>query len=184
MNTVVFPTLMTSRLRLVEVQSEHAPAIYEIFSNHEVLKYYGMDPFQELAQAENMVQHFKNNFDAKRGMRWAIINNPDNRFIGTIGLNNLSLGMKKAEIGFEIHPDFWRSGITSEALHAVLDYAFEELDLHRMGAVTFLGNDASIGLLKKQGFMEEGKLRSYLFQNGQSHDALVFSLMHGEWNKK
>ena len=35
--------------------------------------------------------------------------------------------MKKAEVGFEIHPDFWRSGITSEALQAVLDYSFEEL---------------------------------------------------------
>ncbi|WP_318617645.1 GNAT family protein [Sporosarcina sp. YIM B06819] len=179
---MTFPTLLTSRLRLTEVQVEHAPAIFEIFSNREVLKYYGMDPFQELVQAENIVRHFKNSFDTKRGMRWAIINNDDNRFIGTIGLNNLSLGMKKAEVGFEIHPDFWRSGITSEALHAVLDYSFEELGLHRMGAVTFLANDASIGLLKKQGFLEEGKLRSYLFQNGQSHDAFVFSLLREEWN--
>ena len=183
-NTVTFPTLKTPRLRLTEVQVEHAPAIFEILSNPEVLKYYGMDPFQELAQAENIVQHFKNNFDIKRGLRWAIINNQDNRFVGTIGLNNLSLGMKKAEVGFEIHPDFWRSGITSEALQAILDYAFEELDLHRMGAVTFLANDASIGLLKKQGFLEEGKLRSYLFQNGQSHDALVFSLLCEEWHIK
>ena len=181
---MIFPTLTTPRLRLTEVQVEHAPAIFEILSNPEVLRYYGMDPFQELAQAENMVQHFKNNFDAKRGMRWAIINNKDNRFVGTIGLNNLSLGMKKAEVGFEIHPDFWRIGITSEALYAVLDYAFEELDLHRMGAVTFLANDASIGLLKKQGFLEEGKLRSYLFQNGQSYDALVFSLLREEWKRK
>ncbi|MEK5037536.1 GNAT family N-acetyltransferase [Sporosarcina sp. FSL K6-3457] len=179
---MTFPTLTTRRLLLTEVQAEHAPAIFEIFSNPEVLKYYGMDPFRELAQAESIVQHFKNSFETKRGLRWAIINNEDNRFLGTIGLNNLSLGMKKAEIGFEIHPDFWRSGITSEALHAVLDYAFEELDLHRMGAVTFLANDASIGLLKKQGFSEECKLRSYLFQNGQSHDALMFSLLREEWN--
>ena len=179
-----FPTLQTSRLRLTEVQAEHAPAIFEILSNLEVVKYYGMDPFRELVQAENIVQHFKKSFDKKRGMRWAIINNQDNRFVGTIGLNNLAVGMKKAEVGFEIHPDFWRSGITSEALHAVLDYAFEELDLHRMGAVTFLANDASIGLLKKQGFSEEGKLRSYLFQNGQSHDALVFSLLREEWQLK
>ena len=181
---VTLPMLMTSRLSLTEVQAQHAPAIFEILSNPEVVKYYGMDPFQELAQAENMVRHFKNNFDTKRGMRWAIINNQDNRFVGTIGLNNLALGMKKAEIGFEIHPDFWRRGITSEALHAVLDYAFEDLDLHRMGAVTFLANDASIGLLKKRGFSEEGKLRSYLFQNGQSHDALVFSLLREEWHIK
>lgn len=183
-STVTFPTLLTTRLRLTEAQVEHAPAIFEILSNPEVVRYYGMDPFQELAQAENIVQHFKNNFDIKKGMRWAIINNQSNRFVGTIGLNNLAIGMKKAEVGFEIHPDFWRSGITSEALQAVLDYAFEELDLQRIGAVTFPANEASIGLLKKQGFMEEGKLRSYLFQNGQSHDALVFSLLREEWHIK
>ena len=97
-------------------------------------------------------------------------------------MNNLALGMKKAEVGFEIHPDFWRSGITSEALQAVLDYSFDELGLHRVGAVIFPANVASFGLLKKSGFIEEGKLRSYLFQNGHSHDALVFSILHSEWN--
>ena len=102
--------------------------------------------------------------------------------VGTIGLNNLALGMKKAEVGFEIHPEFWRGGITSEALRAVLNYSFNNLGLHRMGAVTFPANVASISLLKKNGFEEEGKLRSYLFQNGESHDALLFSLLYTEWD--
>ena len=136
----------------------------------------------ELIQAERIIEHFISTFEMKKGMRWAIIVNDGDRFVGTIGLNNLALGMKKAEIGFEIHPDFWRSGITSEALQAVLDYSFEKLGLHRMGAVTFPENSASIGLLKKNGFVEEGKLRSYLVQNGHSHDALIFSILHTEWN--
>ena len=99
-------------------------------------------------------------------------------FAGTIGLNNLSKGMKRAEIGFELHPDFWRTGITSEAVKAVVDYSFTELGLQRMGAVTFLDNVASINLLEKHGFEQEGILRSYLFQNGQFHDARVFSVLN------
>ncbi len=184
MNTMTFPNLTTPRLRLTEVQENHAPALFEVFSNPEAMKYYGMDPLQELIQAENIVQHFKNTYESKRGIRWAIIIEDGNRFVGTIGLNNLALGMKKAEIGFEIHPDFWRTGITSEALRAVLDYTFEELAIYRMGAFTFPANEASSGLLKKHGFVEEGKLRGYLFQNGQSHDALVFSLLRTEWAAK
>ena len=179
---MTFPILTTPRLRLTEVEPDHAPALFAIFSNPEVVKYYGMDPMHELAQAEKIIEHFKSTYETKRGMRWAITIKDGNRFVGTIGLNNLALGMKKAEVGFEIHPDFWRSGITSEALQAVLDYSFEELGLHRMGAVTFPANSASIGLLKKNGFVEEGKLRSYLFQNGHSHDALIFSILHTEWN--
>lgn len=178
---MTFPILITPRLRLVEVEPDHASALFTIFSNPEVVKYYGMDPMHELAQAEKIIEHFKSTYETKRGMRWAITIKGGNQFIGTIGLNNLALGMKKAEVGFEIHPDFWRSGITSEALQAVLDYSFDELGLHRMGAVTFPANSASIGLLEKNGFMEEGKLRSYLFQNGHSHDALIFSILHTGW---
>ncbi|WP_342514898.1 GNAT family protein [Sporosarcina sp. FSL K6-1522] len=177
----MFPTLTTARLRLTEVHANHAPTIFEILSNPNVVKYYGMDPFHSMEQEEQIVQHFKNIYELKRGIRWAIIIERENKFVGTIGLNNLAVGMKRAEVGFEIHPDFWRSGVTSEALQAVLDYAFEELNLHRMGAVTFPENRASIGLLKKYGFVEEGKLRSYLFQNGQSHDALIHSLLHTDW---
>lgn len=179
---MTFPILTTPRLQLTEVESDHASALFNLFSNPEVVKYYGMDPMNELAQAEKIIQHFKRTYEMKKGMRWAITIKEGNKFVGTIGLNNLALGMKKAEVGFEIHPDFWRSGITSEALRAVLAYSFEELGLHRMGAVTFPANSASIGLLKKSGFVEEGKLRSYLFQNGQSHDALVFSILHTEWD--
>ena len=179
---MTFPILTTPRLRLTEVEQDHSFALFTIFSNPEVVKYYGMDPMNELAQAEKIIEHFKSTYEIKKGIRWAITLNDGNNFVGTIGLNNLALGMKKAEVGFEIHPDFWRSGITSEALQAVLDYSFEKLGLHRMGAVTFPANRASIGLLEKNGFVEEGKLRSYLFQNGHSHDALIFSILHTEWN--
>ncbi|WP_186671782.1 GNAT family N-acetyltransferase [Sporosarcina sp. BP05] len=179
---MTFPNLTTPRLRLTEVEQDHSSALFTIFSNPEVVKYYGMDPMHELAQAEKIIEHFKSTYEIKKGIRWAITLNDGNHFVGTIGLNNLALGMKKAEVGFEIHPDFWRSGITSEALQKVLDYSFDELGLHRMGAVTFPANRASIGLLKKNGFVEEGKLRSYLFQNGHSHDALMFSILHTECN--
>jgi [ribosomal protein S5]-alanine N-acetyltransferase len=174
---MIFPELETERLRLVEVNEEHANGIFDNFSNPAVLQYYGMDPMTELVQAEKLVEHFRKSFETNRGIRWAMIRKEDNRFVGTIGLNNLSKGMKRAEIGFEIHPDFWRTGMTSEAVKAVVEYSFTELGLHRMGAVTFLDNVASINLLLKHGFEQEGILRSYLFQNGQSHDARVFSVL-------
>ncbi|MFS0689916.1 GNAT family N-acetyltransferase [Sporosarcina sp. 179-K 8C2 HS] len=177
---MTFPELQTDRLYLVEVNKEHAQGVFDNFSNPAVLQYYGMDPMTELVQAEKLVERFKSSFLTGHSVRWAMIRKEDNRFMGTIGLNNLSKGMKRAEIGFEIHPDFWRTGITSEALKAVLHYSFKELGLHRMGAVTFLDNVASINLLEKHGFEQEGILRSYLFQNGQSHDARVFSVLKNQ----
>lgn len=174
---MTFTELETDRLHLIEVKMEHAQGLFDNFSNPIVLQYYGMDPMTELAQAEKLVERFKSSFLTGHSIRWAMVRKEDDRFVGTIGLNNLSKGMKRAEIGFEIHPDFWRTGMTSEALKAVLNYSFTEMGLHRMGAVTFLDNVASINLLKKHGFEQEGILRSYLFQNGQLHDARVFSVL-------
>lgn len=179
-----FPQLETDRLLLSEIGEEYASSIFAIFSNPLVVKYYGMNPLESMEQAEGMVNHFRLGFEAKRSMRWAILLKESNQFIGTIGLNNLNLGSKRAEIGFEIHPDYWRSGCTHEAALAVLSYSFNELKLNRMGAVTFVDNVASQGLLKKIGFQLEGRLRNYLFQNNQVFDGLLFSILPTEWEER
>lgn len=63
---------------------------------------------------------------------------------------------KRAEIGCETHPDYWRMGYTSEAIKEVLKYSFEKPDLYRIGAVTFPESKASNQLLEKLGFQREG----------------------------
>ncbi len=178
---MTFPVLETKRLNLVEIEAEHAPKLYEIFSKEEVIRYYGMAPFKSTEEAEGLVKSFGSQFSTKKAMRWGMIIKDTGEFIGTLGLNNLQIWGRRAEVGFEAHPDFWKKGYTSEAIREVLRYAFTELDLYRIGAVTFPANTASTTLLKKLGFKKEGELRGYLKQNGEFHDALIFSFLQPEW---
>lgn len=129
----------------------------------------------------NIIASFKQTYDTQQGIRWGILIRDSGTFIGTLGLNHLSLYSKKAEIGFELDPAKWRHGYAAEAIQAVLEYAFETLALHRMGAVTFLENEASVQLLTRLGFEEEGILRGYLYQDGSSHDGRIFSLLRPDW---
>lgn len=178
-----FPALETDQLGLVQISQQYAEPFYRIMSREDVTRYYGMDPLINLQEAAAVIDSFQTVFESKRGIRWGIVLKESEEFIGTIGLNNLNVRAKKSEIGYELHPDYWRKGLMQEAVQAVLHYAFEQLDLVRMGAVTFPDNAASSRLLKKLGFIEEGRLRSYLYQGGQSHDALLFSLLKTEWVK-
>lgn len=178
-----FPTLETDRLQLIRIGQEHAERFYDILSREVVTRYYGMDGLVNQQEASAIIDSFQTKFASKRGIRWGIVRKKNGEFIGTVGLNNLNVRAKKSEIGYELHPDYWHKGIMQEAIQAVLHYAFVELDLVRMGAVTFPDNRASIQLLRKMGFIEEGRLRSYLFQGGQSYDALIFSLLKPEWVK-
>ncbi|WP_214808045.1 GNAT family N-acetyltransferase [Exiguobacterium sp. s102] len=174
---MTFPVLQTERLQLVEVTPDHAEALFEILSDEAVTRFYGMDPLQEKSDALNIIKSFKQTFDGHQGIRWGIVIRDSRTFIGTLGLNHLNLYGKKAEIGFELDFAHWRRGYSSEAVQAVLTYAFKTLGLYRIGAVTFLENDASIQLLKGLGFEEEGILRGYLFQGGTSHNGRLFSLL-------
>ncbi len=176
-----FPILKTARLQLIEVTPEHAPALFHILSNEDVTRFYGMNPLREQEDALHIIESFKQTFDSRQGIRWGMIIRDGGTFIGTIGLNHLSLYSKKAEIGFELDPAHWRRGYVAEAIEAVLEYAFETLELYRMGAVTFLENTASIQLLTRIGFEEEGILRGYLFQDGTSHDGRIFSLLKPDY---
>jgi ribosomal-protein-alanine N-acetyltransferase len=178
---VLFPTLETDRLKLIEITQFHATSLFNILSLEEVTRYYGTDTFTSIEEAKKLIDMFQKNFYEKRSMRWGIVLKENNKFIGTLGLNGLQLKNKKAEIGYEIHSSYWRQGYTSEAIKEVLRYSYLELKLNRIGAVVYLENEASSNLLEKLGFKKEGELRDYLFQNNSYHTTSMFSLLKREW---
>ena len=174
----MFPILETDRLILREILPEDAKAIYAIFSNEEVTKYYGLKTFEQLKQAEDLIAAFASNFQNNRGIRWGIERKGIQGLIGTIGFNLWSPAHKKAEIGYDIHPDYWRAGYASEAVGEIVDYGFQEMELTRIGAIVFLENEGSNQLLLKQGFEKEGILKKYLYQNDKAFDVNVFAKIH------
>ncbi|MEK4425291.1 GNAT family N-acetyltransferase [Solibacillus sp. FSL K6-1523] len=171
----MFPKLQTERLVLREIKLQDATQIYQVFSNDEVTKYYGLKTFNKLEQAEKVIEAFATSFQEKRGIRWGIELKGKAGLIGTIGFNLWSPAHRRAEVGYEVHPDFWRFGYTSEALTKIVEYGFQEMKLTRIGAVVFLENEASNQLLLKQGFEKEGQLKNYMYQNNKAHDVTMFS---------
>ena len=178
-----FPALETKRLTLIRIDHQYDQEYFDIMSQKKVTRYYGIDSLKNREEATRMIDSFQTMFENKRGLRWGIILKETKEFIGTVGLNNLKTRDKKAEIGFELHPAKWRQGYMIEAVEEVLTFAFKKLGLFRMGAITFPANNASNRLLEKIGFTLEGRLRGYLYQNNQSHDALVYSILRSEWKQ-
>ncbi|MGE7093017.1 GNAT family N-acetyltransferase [Lysinibacillus sp. NPDC048646] len=173
----MFPTLETDRLLLREIKEEDAQGIFNCFSNNDVTRFYGQDTLESVEQAVKIVEFFSKIYTEKRGIRWGIEIKGNSGIIGTIGFNAWLPKHKRAEIGYEIHPDYWRNGFTTEAVTSVLSYGFEALDLTRIGAVVFIENEASNKLLTKLGFQQEGILRDYMYQNGKAHDTFVYSML-------
>ncbi|MEK4079822.1 GNAT family N-acetyltransferase [Solibacillus sp. FSL K6-1126] len=171
----MFPKLETKRLVLREILPSDAEDIYSIFSNEVVTKYYGLNTFKKIEQAEKLIEAFTINFQSEKGMRWGIEKKGVPGLIGTIGFNSWSKTHRRAEVGYEIYPDFWRNGYASEAVAKIVDHGFQEMELTRIGAIVFVENIGSSQLLMKQGFEKEGILRKYMYQNNEAFDVIMLS---------
>ena len=87
----------------------------------------------------------------------------------------------RAEIGFILNRDYWRSGLSFQALQAIINFAFDELDLHRIEADVDPANPGSLAILDKLGFKREGLFRDRWKVNKQWVDSVMLGLLRDEW---
>ncbi len=102
--------------------------------------------------------------------------------LGGLTLTNVRRGVAQtASLGYWIGERYARQGFMTEALGAALEFAFDQLTLHRVEAACLPNNDASRGLLEKVGFSREGHARGYLRINGVWQDHLLYAILRDDW---
>jgi [ribosomal protein S5]-alanine N-acetyltransferase len=106
-------------------------------------------------------------------VNFGIYNN--DKLIGKIRISNIVMGVfKNAFIGYSLDEKQQGKGYMSEAIKLVVEYAFEELELHRIEATTLLDNEKSQRVLRNSGFNELGISEKYLYINGIWRDHIIF----------
>ena len=110
-----------------------------------------------------------------------IFRSADGRLVGSIILSQVRRGVTQAgTVGYWIGEPFARRGYMTAAVAGVIDFAFGELGLHRLEAACLPGNGPSQTLLRRLGFQEEGRARSYLKINGRWEDHVLFALIESD----
>jgi RimJ/RimL family protein N-acetyltransferase len=102
--------------------------------------------------------------------------------VGGIGLTPGSdIHRVSAEVGYWLGEAFWGRGIATSALQGITNYAFEEFEiLNRVFAHVDADHSASIRVLEKAGYRQEGKLRGAAVKRGRIVDQWVFGITRGE----
>ncbi|RST77214.1 N-acetyltransferase [Siminovitchia acidinfaciens] len=172
-----FPEIQTKRLHLKEVRHTDAKDLHEFLSDGEVRKYIGIPPYTKMEETYKEIEWYDKIFNTKTGIRWGIALKDDPTIIGSCGFLNISQSNFRAEIGYELHRSYWRQGIVSEALEAVIKYGFEEMKLNRSEALIEPENVASVKLVERLGFLQEGLLREYEYGAGKFDDLYMYSLL-------
>jgi len=103
----------------------------------------------------------------------------DDALLGGVTLSNIRRGVAQtASLGYWTGQAFAGQGYMTAAVRAVLRYAWEDLDLHRVEAACQPDNAASRRVLEKAGFTHEGQARAYLRINGAWRDHLLFGIIN------
>lgn len=139
--------------------------------------------FDSLTRAafRRRLRMYRNEARQGTGYSFLIFRGADDALLGGVTLSNLRRGVSQcATLGYWIGAPYQRQGYMSEALPAVLRFAFDQLGLHRVEAACLPDNQASRSLLLKSGFREEGYAREYLRINGRWQDHVLFAILRND----
>jgi ribosomal-protein-alanine N-acetyltransferase len=100
------------------------------------------------------------------------------RGVGLIGVCFLDRRMhREFEVGYYIHRNHWSQGFATEAIEAIVPFAFGELEAHRVFARVDAENPKSAQVLERADFRLEGKLDQERLIKGESRETLVYVLL-------
>nr|WP_314590503.1 GNAT family N-acetyltransferase [Paenibacillus terrigena] len=157
---VIYPNIETERLFMRELTLDDVEAVYRHFSYLEVTKFMDIEVCKDLREAEEIIAFHIND----SGCRYGLFNKENNELVGTCGFHCWSTEDQetKAEIGFDLSPDYWGRGLMQEALMKVLRMGFNLMNLDYIEASTEVDNIKSQKLLTKMGFNQENELKDNL----------------------
>ena len=151
-NFAPFPVLKTERLTLRQLVSSDDNEIFVLRSDENVNKYLGRKPSKSIDDAKTFIETINENIQKNNSIYWAITLSDTDKLIGTICLFDFSDDNLKAEIGYELLPNFQGKGIMQEATSKVIDFGIQLIGLHFIEAYTHSENQASTKLLEKFNF--------------------------------
>ena len=171
-----FPVIDLNDIILREIVDEDTEN-YFTYMNRE-----GMENFltadnrpKDLESARIELNYWGGLFKNKRSFYWGIAVKDTNKLIGTIGFNIISYSHLRAEISYDLDPEYWGKGIMLKSAKNVIRYAELVLRLIRIQATVIIDNQRSINLLERCGFVKEGLLKKYEVVNNEHKDYFMYA---------
>jgi len=183
MDSAQLPTINTSRLSLRWIRTEDVDDFYAVYSNPEVMRYWSTLPLPDKDAASKLINEIHEGIKRDDMMKWGIALRSSDKLIGSVTLFHIDFTHRRAEIGYAQGRAYWGQGYMQEALKAVLNHAFEILNLHRIEADVDPRNAASVRTLERLGFQREGYLRERWQVNGEIQDAFYYGLLRPDWER-
>jgi len=175
-------TLTTPRLLLRPLRDVDAPALFAIFSDPQVMRYWSAPPWQHIDAAHTMIALDRQAMASGEHLRLGLERTQDHDLVGVCTLFALSRQCRRAEVGYCLASRAWGRAYMDEALRALLQHGFTELALNRVEADIDPRNEASARSLERLGFKKEGHLRERWIVGDEVSDTALYGLLQRDWH--
>ncbi len=170
-------------VRLASIDIEKDPALWAQWgsnSEYQQLLDWGPSKIYTTAQARDWVDK-----NAENSYTFAIHTLDDDKDIGFLELDGINWTSRDAWLGIGVgEQDYWGKGYGTDAIHILLRFAFEELNLNRVTLNVFEYNERAIKSYQKLGFQEEGRQRQAMSRWDRRWDLIFMGVLRSEWEAK
>lgn len=175
--------LHTERLTLRWLDAGDAAAQFAIFSDPDVMRFIN-EPWTSMEKAEQTIAQLIAHYHDGSGLTFGVVLRDSGQLIGNVNLHRFFDMNRRCEIGYALASRYQKRGYATEALEALVGYAFGTLDQNRIEADIDPRNTASARVLERLGFCKEGYMRERWIVDGQKQDSAFYGLLRSDWAAK
>ncbi|MEK5491110.1 GNAT family protein [Paenibacillus sp. FSL R7-0297] len=170
----------TNRLLIREFRSEDVQRVHEYASDPAVAKYmiWGPNSLEDTRSYIRLTLDMQQQ-ESRQGFEYAVVLKQGNVLIGGCGIHISGEG--QGEIGYCYNRSYWGQGIASEAAAVLLEWGFNDLNLHRIYATCRPENTGSARVMQRIGMVYEGHLREHMRHKGKWLDSYQYSILKDEY---
>jgi RimJ/RimL family protein N-acetyltransferase len=179
------PTVLaTERLRLRRLVAPDAAALFSVFSDPEVMRYWSSAAWTSMEQAGQYIASADEGLASGDNLRLGIEVAATGQLIGQIVLYAFNQQNRRCEVGYALGRAHWGHGYLGEALPAMLEHGFAALELNRVEADIDPRNAASAKVLERLGFRLEGQMRERWIVADEICDTAFYGLLRRDWEER
>ena len=176
----LLPLLGGESITLRELKLSDATTLFAMLSTEEVSRFISPPP-TTIEGYERFIEWTHRKRAAGELVCFGIVPKGMTEAVGIIQVRSLEKGFGTAEWGFALGSPFWGNGMFIEGAQMVLDFAFEQIGVHRMEARCAVHNGRGNGALLKLGAVREVRLRKSFLKNGIHYDQFLAVILDSDW---
>ena len=174
--------LMASKIFIRFFEDADAESLLDLhLSNGEFFQNYSpifADDFYTLDSKRKYITHSVKHREEDKNYSFGIFIKDNGKLVGDVSLYHIFRGsLQKCLIGYSLDQQYNGRGYTTEAVSLAVEFAFNDLKLHRVEAGVMLSNIGSMRVLEKAGFHREGIEQKGVKINGQWEDHQILAII-------